>query len=141
MTSKRPVKNSAAKNGAAKNSADSVRRSRASKKGTASARAPFASKTAFVLSMPEDTPASEVVAKAKEHGLVMREKYVYNVRANHRARNGGSPAAAGIARRPSPRSAASLRALEAKFIDLALDIGFARAEELFAEIRAKLKRA
>lgn len=87
------------------------------------------SKTEFVLSLPEALPAADVVARALQAGLVMREKYVYNVRATHRARAGGSPA----------RGRRSIAALEAQFIELALDIGFARAEELFAEIRAKLR--
>lgn len=106
-----------------------AKRSAAKAKKHAAARP--VSKTEFVLSLPEDLPAAEVVARAAQAGLPMREKYVYNVRATHRARRGASPARGG--RR-------SVAALEAQFIDLALDIGFARAEELFAEIRAKLKK-
>ncbi|MFO0614371.1 MAG: hypothetical protein U0414_17420 [Polyangiaceae bacterium] len=98
--------------------------------------APRVSKTDFVLSLPEHTPAAEVVARAKEAGLVMREKYVYNVRAAHRARSGERPAPRSVAQGRAPRTRSEL---EARFIDLALDIGFARAEELFAEIRAMLK--
>lgn len=39
-------------------------------------------KTAFVRSLPTTLSAKEVVAKAKEAGITISEKYVYNVRSN-----------------------------------------------------------
>ena len=46
------------------------------------------SKTSFVLGLAMDLPAKEVVAKAKEEGIELSEKYVYEVRAAQRAKTG-----------------------------------------------------
>jgi hypothetical protein len=49
------------------------------KKSTTSKKS-VTSKAAFVRSLAAATPAKEVVAKAKERGMVLTESYVYNVR-------------------------------------------------------------
>lgn len=115
-------------------------------------------KTAFVLSLPVDMPASAVVSKAADAGLKIREKYVYNIRAAARQRvAGGSlprkkpgpkpgtktvskPAAAPAALPSGLASTASSSAVEARFLDAALDLGLARASELLDRLRAKLKK-
>jgi hypothetical protein len=114
-------------------------------------------KTAFVLSLPVDMPASAVVAKAADAGLKIREKYVYNIRAAARQRIAGG----GLRKKPGPKpgtkavskpaatpaslpsglaSTASSSAVEARFLDAALDLGLARASELLDRLRAKLKK-
>jgi hypothetical protein len=41
---------------------------------------PIASKAAFIRSLPKDTPAKEVIARAKARGAVLTESYIYNIR-------------------------------------------------------------
>lgn len=115
-------------------------------------------KTAFVLSLPVEMPASAVVAKAAESGIKIREKYVYNIRAAARQRTAGGSlprkkpgpkpgvkaaraVAAPLASLSSGLSAtAASSAVEARFLDAALDLGLARAAELLDRLRAKLKK-
>lgn len=115
-------------------------------------------KTAFVLSLPVDMPASAVVAKAAESGITIREKYVYNIRAAARQRAAGGSVSR---KKPGPKpsvktatrtpaapvslssglvSSAASSAVEARFLDAALDLGLARAAELLDRLRAKLKK-
>jgi hypothetical protein len=47
------------------------------------------SKAGFVRSLPESTPAAEVVAQAKAKGLAMDARYVYSVRTAARAKATG----------------------------------------------------
>lgn len=42
--------------------------------------APIGNKAAFIRSLPKDTPAKEVIAKAKVHGTKLTESYIYNIR-------------------------------------------------------------
>lgn len=116
-------------------------------------------KTGFVLSLPVEMPASAVVAKAAESGIKIREKYVYNIRAAARQRAAGgnlprkkpgpkpgakaakkTQAAAPVSLASGLVSAAASSAVEARFLDAALDLGLARASELLDRLRAKLKK-
>lgn len=108
-----------------------------SKKG-ASEKTP--SKTSFVLGFPRDMPAAEVVVKAKEAGIPLTDKYVYNIRASARA------AGKTAKKKPGPKPGAKRKAsgagngsVESRFVDLALDVGLARAEEMLRTLRATVK--
>jgi hypothetical protein len=107
------------------------------------------SKTSFVLGLPADLSASEVVAKAREAGIELTEKYVYNVRSARRTKGGGEAPkkrtgkakASAPARKGAPRAPAPVgrSAIENRFVDTALDLGLARAASLLDELRAKVK--
>jgi hypothetical protein len=95
------------------------------------------SKTAFVKSLPTETSVSEVIAKAKEAGLVISKNYVYLIRS--KAKHGDAPKAQrprgrAPSRSPAPRASSSL---EAEFQNLVAEIGLSRAEELLRAVRAK----
>ena len=93
-------------------------------------------KVAFVLSLPADLPAKEVVAKAKEAGVKLRDKYVYVIRSNARAR----------ARRfkvGRPKASTDIlvgRALgtETEFRRLALELGLGKAKALLKDTEQKV---
>lgn len=126
------------------------------------------SKTAFVLSQPVDVPAAQVVAKAAALGLKIREKYVYNIRATARQKSGqphvrqkpgpkpgnkrsaalagsgttAAPAQLGPAPGQAPRQATraeSQSSVEARFVEIALDVGLARATDLLERLRTRVK--
>jgi hypothetical protein len=108
------------------------------------------SKTAFVLSLAKDMPASEVVAKAKAAGLELTDRYVYVIRSKAKGRagkptgrRGRPPKSAGAKRGPKPGRAASGSpvALGTQFLEMALDLGLARAEELLVSLRSKVQQA
>lgn len=109
------------------------------------------SKTAFVLGLSRDTPASEVVAKAKAAGIELTDRYVYVIRSKAKGRagkpagrRGRPPKAAGAKRGPKPgRRAASPApsALAAQFLETALDLGLSRAEQLLSSLRSKVHQA
>ena len=94
------------------------------------------SMAAFVHSLPAEMPAKEVVAKAQEAGLKLREGYVYVIRSTARAR----------ARRfKVTRPAAATRILvgrargtEAEFRRLALQLGLGKAKELLRDTEQKV---
>lgn len=107
------------------------------------------SKTAFVLGLAKDMPASEVVAKAKAAGLELTDRYVYVIRSKAKGRagkptgrRGRPPKVAGAKRGPKPgRKAGSAAGLGAQFLEMALDLGLARAEEMLVGFRAKVHQA
>lgn len=128
------------------------------KKSSEASGAPV-TKTGFILSFPESTPAGEVVAKGKEKGLAFSEKYVWAIRSSARRKGGGGRRAARSAApravapgrrgpgRPRRTAAAPAAAsgggggggsAERQFLTLVLDIGLRRAEELMSGIRARL---
>jgi len=96
-------------------------------------------KSQFVREQPTTMTAKQVVSKAKDGGITLSEKYVYNIRAkaNARKRTGrpGRPPKAG---RPA---AASAGGLEGRLIDLALELGLGRAEALLGRLRSKIREA
>ena len=101
-----------------------------------------ANKSAFVRSQPEKMPAAQVVAKAKAAGMILNEKYVYNIRAQARAKAGK------VGKRGRPKgstnkatAARSGSGLDAQFISLALDLGLSRAESLLRSVRSSITKA
>src|SRR5689334_24707194 len=94
-------------------------------------------KSQFVREQPTSMTAKQVVSKAQDAGISLSEKYVYNIRAkaNSRKRTPG--------RRPGrPPKAAKLAAansgLEARLVDIALEIGIGKAEALLSRLRSKI---
>jgi hypothetical protein len=102
------------------------------------------SKTSFILGLPRELPAAEVVAKAKEAGITLTDKYVYRIRSSAKKRGAGP---ARLKPGPKPRGRQSVgtavskvgksEPVEARFVALALDVGLSRAEELLTRLRAK----
>ena len=92
------------------------------------------SKAAFVRALPPDMPASQVIAKAKESGIKLTAAYVYVIRSKSSAKPNGKVAKprAGGARGGSQ---------ERTFVDLALQLGFSRAQQLLDDTRASIQRA
>jgi hypothetical protein len=78
---------------------------------------PKQSKTAFVLSLPESTGASEVVSLANKRGIKISRQYVYVIRANAHQRNG---------RHPSSSESAMRTAIA--------ELGLTRARQVLAEV-------
>jgi hypothetical protein len=58
----------------------------ASKKKTAK---PYGNKTSFVMSLPRDLPAKQVVDQAKKAGLVISEAHVYKIRSTNKDKTKG----------------------------------------------------
>lgn len=83
-------------------------------------------KVEFVQSLPSDTPATQVVAKAKERGMKLSTQYVYVIR---------SKAGKGKAGQRAPQRRASGSQAERSFATLVLELGFARSSELFEQLR------
>jgi hypothetical protein len=84
---------------------------------------PKQSKTDFVLGLPATTPALEVVALAKKHGIKISRQYVYVIRDN--AKHGAKRKS----RRWSSASEAELRAAIA-------ELGLARSRQILAEMES-----
>lgn len=95
------------------------------------------SKAAFVRDLPPDMPAAQVIAKAKEHGIKLTPAYVYVIRSKSSAKPNGKVARASSARAGGGRSSSQ----ERTFVDLALQLGFARAQQLLDDTRASIQRA
>jgi hypothetical protein len=91
------------------------------------------SKAAFVRSLPSNTPAKVVTAKAKDAGLSITEAYVYNVRATSKPRKNGVRKTSLLAQKPVSRGAEDL--LRA----LAAEIGLSRALSILQAQRASLR--
>ena len=89
-------------------------------------------KSAFVKSQPHSMPAKEVVAKAKEAGIVLNEKYVYNVRSTSGTAKRAGPGRPG---RP-PKAAGGMgggRTAEDILQAVAAEIGLSRAIALLQQ--------
>lgn len=95
-----------------------------------------ANKSEFIRQLPNDLPAAEVVKRAKAAGLTLNAGLVYAVRSNERHKPGTAGAKAKGASAASTR--AGLAGQEAQFVNLALDLGLARAEALLASVRKRL---
>ncbi len=88
------------------------------------------SKREFVLRFGPETPASEILKKAKEAGLGLSKAYLYTIRSS----SGASQKRGAGAGRVSSSS------LESQFIDAAIDMGLSKATELLERLRARLKQ-
>ena len=110
---------------------------------------PISSKRTFVLSLPGDLPAADVIKRAKAEGMKLTTNYVYKIRSRGAA---ASSRSATIGRAPAPtiklgkrgaasiaRSAASNGAHDEHFVSLVLDVGLARAAALLERVRARVQ--
>jgi hypothetical protein len=88
------------------------------------------SKRAFVLSLPADMPAKEVVERAAAAGMKLKETYIYVVRSNARQRKVT----------PSKRRAArgSTGSAETEFRRLAIELGLGKSKELLEQTERKV---
>lgn len=92
------------------------------------------SKAAFVRALPADMPASQVIAKAQANGMKLTPAYVYVIRSKSGAKsNGKTPKARAAGVRGSSSQ-------ERTFVDLALQLGFSRAQALLDDARASIQR-
>jgi hypothetical protein len=103
-------------------------------------------KTAFVLELPADMSAKEVIDKGKAAGIKLTDRYVYSIRSKAKVR-GGAPARRGRPRGTGAKGGAAggrsgaSGALESRFFDVALDLGLSKAEALLSNLRARVKQA
>lgn len=97
------------------------------------------SKTSLVLGLPFDRPAAEVITKAKSVGVELTAKQVYQIRSIARAKDEAPAAVNGVRAADRHASAKAAQTAEARFVDLALDVGLARAETLLARLRSRVK--
>lgn len=92
------------------------------------------SKAAFVRGLPSDMPASQVIAKAQANGMKLTPAYVYVIRSKSGTKsNGKTPKLKGVGARGGS-------AQERTFVDLALQLGFSRAQALLDDTRASIQR-
>src|SRR5438874_8006640 len=119
------------------------------KKSSSSNNSSKVNKTAFVLNLPTSMSAKEVIDKGKAQGIKLTDRYVYSIRSKAKVRGGQPPRRRG---RP-PKNAALVQALsagpgrkpasatqEAQFLNMALDLGLARAENLLTSLRARVRQ-
>jgi hypothetical protein len=102
------------------------------------------SKRDFVLSFGAETPASEILRKAKDAGIGLSKAYLYTIRSSGGAsqrRGGGRPSAASAAEAKSAmrRVRGGASSLETQFIDAAIDMGLSKATELLDRLRSRMK--
>ncbi len=121
---------------------------------------PISGKRAFVLALPADVPATEVVKQAKAQGMKLSTNYVYKIRSRGAAGSvasapavvhaGGAVAPKRRPGRPPGRPSNAARAARAalndhdgtheeRFLAIVLDVGLARAAAMLERVRAKLK--
>ncbi|HEX4355296.1 MAG TPA: hypothetical protein VHZ95_20345 [Polyangiales bacterium] len=109
---------------------------------------PISSKRTFVLGLPANLPAADVIKRAKSQGMKLTTNYVYKIRSRGAAA-GGRPSAATRAsagtngKRGRAISAARLGvgngAHDEHFVTLVLDVGLARAAALLEKVRARVQ--
>ncbi len=112
----------------------------ATRKSTSSKKAPQMSKAAFVRGLAASTPAKEVVAKAKDRGMVLTESYVYNVRGAAKAarrKRAGSLRSA-VVPRPAVAAGRISQSTEDLLRAVGAELGLTRAIELLHAERARV---
>lgn len=104
------------------------------------------SKRDFVLSFGPEVKASEILRKAKDAGIGLSKAYLYTIRSS-----GGASQKRGVGRPPATeaksakaqsafaRVKSGVTALEAQFIDAAVDLGLSKASDLLDRLRSRLK--
>jgi hypothetical protein len=109
---------------------------RKSTKGSSKSSGKATSKAAFVRGLPPNMPASEVIAKAQANGMKLTPAYVYVIRSKSSAK----PSSNGGRKRGGGRGTGSSQQ-EREFVNLALQLGFSRAQQLLDDTRASIQRA
>jgi hypothetical protein len=87
-------------------------------------------KRAFVLSLPADMPAKEVVERASAAGMKLKDTYVYVVRSSSRQGKGS--------RAKTVAAARSASSTESEFRRLALELGLGKSKELLTETERRI---
>jgi hypothetical protein len=87
-------------------------------------------KAAFVRSLPSDMSAAQVIAKARANGIKLSPAYVYVIRSKSSTKPSGKVT-------PKTRGGDSS---ERQFVDLALQLGLLRAQQLLDGARASVQR-
>ena len=105
---------------------------------------PKVNKSAFVRDLPATLSAAEVVQKAKAAGIAITDKHVHVIRSKARVAKAGKPVRRGrppkfVTARTKSQATGRASSIAVQFVDAALDLGLARAEELLANLRGKLK--
>jgi hypothetical protein len=149
---------------------------RAARTGSGSSKAarrggrPISSKRTFVLSLPPNMPAAEVIKRARGEGMKLTTNYVYKIRSRGAAANGsrasrgshashvsidgarrGNGHGSGNGKALSRKSTAAAIARSARssnghnnhdehFVALVLDVGLARAAALLEKVRARVQQ-
>jgi hypothetical protein len=91
------------------------------------------SKAAFVRSLPPNMPAKDVIEKAKAVGHKLSPAYVYVIRSK------GSSKGAGKVGRRAGRGRGNGSAAERQLVNAALELGFARAQEILNAAKARIQ--
>jgi hypothetical protein len=77
---------------------------KAKKSGSTQTKSPYGTKTAFVMGLPREMSARDVVSKGKAQGIKLSEAHVYKIRSTSKAPKGVLPRPLPLARvaRQSP---------------------------------------
>ena len=94
-------------------------------------------KTKFIMGFGGDIPALKVVAAGKKKGVVFSDKYVYNIRA--KMKNGAKRSKVDGAKTRRKVTVKTADGAESAFVDLVLELGTTRSDELIAKVRASAK--
>jgi hypothetical protein len=108
---------------------------------SAAAKGGEVSKRDFVLSFGPEVKASEILRQAKDAGIGLSKAYLYTIRSSGGAsvrRGPAAPASKGQAT-AFARVKSGVTALEAQFIDAAIDMGLSKASDLLERLRSRLK--
>jgi type III secretion system FlhB-like substrate exporter len=97
------------------------------------------SKREFVLSFGSDTPASEILRKAKEAGIGLSKAYLYTIRSSGGASQRRGARSVSEAKAAFRKVRGAVTTLEQQFVDAALDLGFAKATDLLNRLRSRAK--
>ena len=104
-------------------------------------------KSELVRSLPAEMSAKDVVAKAREEGVVLTEAYVHTIRSAATRKEGkvgkpGRAPRAAAASAPEPRGGGSSRAntgAEAQLMALVIEHGLPQVQEILRRIDTKLR--
>lgn len=101
------------------------------------------SKRDFVLSFGPETPASEILRKAKEAGIGLSKAYLYTIRssggASQKRGRVAAPTVSSDVKSAVRRARGVIGSLETQFVDAAIDMGLAKATELLDRLRSRVK--
>lgn len=107
------------------------------------------SKREFLESLPAESTAAELMARAKEAGLSISPSYAYAFVAERKKKKGGKPGPKRGARRGRPPAAEVVARgnggargggspIDKQFLALALELGVRRSEELLQRLKANI---
>ncbi len=96
----------------------------------------YGSKTQFVMSLPHEVSAKDVVARAKAKGLGLTEAHVYKIRSTNKSKGGkGKSAAKKAPAKKASKKAASGKASGLNKRDFVLSHGNAPAAEVLKQAK------